>query len=102
MRLLWGFWVYLYLLKNKIQLLSNDIIRTVLIIVKITVMNIMFTAISCIQNHYSRNELKLKYFDISISLIMAYFPLWVIVIIRWYVFNYGCFRDSPLKYLNID
>ena len=48
------------------KLLLNDIIRTVLIIVKITVMNTILKIISCIQNHYSYDEFKLKNFDISI------------------------------------
>ena len=42
------------------KLFLNDIIRTVLSIVKITVMNIIFKVISCIQNQYSHNEFKLK------------------------------------------
>ena len=42
------------------KLLFDDIIRTVLSILKITVMNIIFKVISCIQNHYSNDEFKLK------------------------------------------
>ncbi len=46
---------------NNIKLVLNDIIRTVLSIVKITVVNIIFIIISCIQNHYSHNEFKSKF-----------------------------------------
>ena len=42
------------------KLLLNDIIRTVLSIVKITVISILFKVISFIQNHYSNNECKFK------------------------------------------